>query len=167
MLSSIASFFWPLPDEKTITDEVLDKGPQQRLEKHLAIIGEMMERPPAPISSSAIDGGVVSVETDVPGKPLLLIPQWNSGSLIDVKLTIAKAGTALPSHSHSASMEIAVVRSGKLVFQQNGDKVIIGPGESVVIPKAKSHAGYFPEDTEVYVILIPRAPEYAPESTSG
>jgi quercetin dioxygenase-like cupin family protein len=76
-------------------------------------------------------------------KPLPLLPGIDSSPLtlkrLMVNLVELKKKSVVPPHTHSQE-QLTFIFSGKLAFELEGKKFILGPGEGVLIPGNARHS---------------------------
>jgi quercetin dioxygenase-like cupin family protein len=94
--------------------------------------------------------------TEIPREQMnsLVIRQVIHGERITIaRLTLAK-GAFVPVHSH-VNEQISTVESGRLEFVLNGQRVVIGAGQTLVIPPNVPHSAEALEDSVAIDVFSP------------
>ena len=77
-----------------------------------------------------------------------------SGSNVTMARIYLKKGCIVPTHSHE-SEQLSTVFTGALKFFIDGKEIVVGPGETLVIPGFKPHSAEALEDTDEVDIFAP------------
>ena len=77
-----------------------------------------------------------------------------NGSNITMARIHMKKGCVVPTHSHE-SEQLSTVFTGSLKFLIDGREIVVGPGETLVIPSFKPHSAVALEDTDEVDVFAP------------
>jgi len=94
---------------------------------------------------------------EVKEEPMLnntLTRQFISGGQITMARIILKKGCIVPTHSHE-SEQMSTVFTGSLKFVVGGKEIVVGPGETLVIPSFVPHSAEALEDTDETDVFAP------------
>lgn len=78
--------------------------------------------------------------------------QDTQGQRISIRMTLKSKGQLVPDHFHALQDETFEVLSGRLTLLQNGEKIILGPGEKMVLPKNSPHNHYNEQEEAVVFV---------------
>jgi quercetin dioxygenase-like cupin family protein len=85
--------------------------------------------------------------------------QMLNGDAMTLARIILASGALVPEHSHD-NEQIATVVSGRLRLWLDGDEVVLGPGESLLIPGKAPHRVEALEDSVVLDVFAPRREDW-------
>ena len=89
----------------------------------------------------------------------LLMRQVIHGDLMTVARLELKVGCNVPQHSH-INEQIAMVQSGRALFNLDGDETVVGAGEVVRIPPNVPHFVTVIEDCVIFDLFSPRREDW-------
>ena len=100
-----------------------------------------------------IDWSAVPLEQALPG----ITRQTLQGERSTVVRYVYAPGAVFPTHSHSEE-QTTVVLTGRIAFAAEGREVILGPGESLLVPPDVPHSARVigDETVETINVLAPR-----------
>jgi len=84
----------------------------------------------------------------------LLGRQFISGNQITMAKIFLKKGCVVPTHTHE-SEQMSTVFTGSLKFNVGGKEVVVGPGETLVIPSFVPHSAEAIEDCYEMDVFAP------------
>jgi quercetin dioxygenase-like cupin family protein len=95
-----------------------------------------------------------TIENPVTGERLVFLEtsQETNGEYVLVETTVQPHGFVAAAHVHPNQNERFEVERGLVGFELDGEKVVAGPGESVVVPAGSSHKFWNAGDEEAVFV---------------
>ena len=95
-----------------------------------------------------------TIENPVTGERLVFLEtsQETNGEYVLVETTVQPGGFVAAAHVHPNQSERFEVERGLVGFALDGEKVVAGPGESVVVPAGSSHQFWNAGDEEAVFV---------------
>ena len=101
------------------------------------------------------------IENPVTGERLLFLETSHEtgGEYVLVECTVQPNGVVAAAHVHLHQSERFEIESGTVGFKLDGEEIIAGPGETVVVPAGSAHKFWNAGETEaVFVTEVRPAP---------
>ena len=90
------------------------------------------------------------IENPVTGERLLFLEtsQETNGEYVLVEVSVQPNGFVAAAHVHPRQTERFEIKSGTVAFKLDGNEIVAGPGETVVVPAGSSHKFWNAGETE-------------------
>ena len=90
------------------------------------------------------------IENPVTGERLLFLETASEtgGEYVLVECTVQPNGFVAAAHVHPNQTERFEIDSGTVAFELDGEEIVAGPGETVIVPAGSSHKFWNAGDTE-------------------
>jgi mannose-6-phosphate isomerase-like protein (cupin superfamily) len=94
------------------------------------------------------------IENPVTGERLLFLETSaeTNGEYVLVECTVQPNGFVAAAHVHPHQTERFEIESGTIAFKLNGEVIVAGPGETVVVPPGSSHKFWNAGETEAVFV---------------
>jgi mannose-6-phosphate isomerase-like protein (cupin superfamily) len=94
------------------------------------------------------------IENTVTGERLLFLETSaeTNGEYVLVECTVQPNGFVAAAHVHPHQTERFEIESGTIAFKLNGEEIVAGPGETVVVPPGSSHKFWNAGETEAVFV---------------
>jgi mannose-6-phosphate isomerase-like protein (cupin superfamily) len=95
-----------------------------------------------------------AIENPVTGERLVFLETSadTGGEYVLVECTVQPDGFVAAAHVHPHQTERFEIESGTVAFKLDGETIVAGPGESVVVPPGSSHKFWNAGDTEAVFV---------------
>lgn len=94
------------------------------------------------------------IENPVTGERLLFLEtsQETGGEYVLVECTVQPNGFVAAAHVHPYQTERFEIESGTVAFKLDGEEIVAGPGETVIVPPGSSHTFWNAGETEAVFV---------------
>ena len=94
------------------------------------------------------------IENPVTGERLLFLETSaeTNGEYVLVECTVQPNGFVAAAHVHPHQTERFEIESGTIAFKLNGEEIVAGPGETVLVPPGSSHRFWNAGETEAVFV---------------
>ena len=95
-----------------------------------------------------------AIENPVTGERLVFLETSadTGGEYVLVECTVQPDGFVAAAHVHPNQTERFEIESGTIAFKLDGETIVAGPGESVVVPPGSSHKFWNAGETEAVFV---------------